>query len=53
MSELEQLLRRIVREELASLLGVKPEQIEEADESDLRARVAERSARMRAARGTP
>jgi hypothetical protein len=52
-AEIEGLLRRIVREELARLIGVEPEAVNENsdDEAELRARVAERAAKMRAARG--
>lgn len=51
MTEIETLLRKIVREELARLIGVESEDVAEADEDDLRARVTERAARMRSARG--
>jgi hypothetical protein len=50
MKEIEQALRRIVREELAKLIGIEPEQIAECDDADLRARVQERAAAMRKAR---
>lgn len=50
-NELEKLLRSIVREEIARLIGVEPEDVTSADEDELRARVAERAAKLRAARG--
>lgn len=46
-TELEQLLRRIVREEIAKLIGVEPAAVDDAAEDDLRALVAERAARLR------
>lgn len=48
-TELEALLRRLIREELARIVGVEIDAIE--DDSDLRELVAERAAKMRAARG--
>ena len=48
MKEIEQALRRIVREELARLIGVEPEQIDDAAEDDLRRLVQERAAKMKA-----
>lgn len=50
-TELEQLLRRIVREELAALIGVESSDITEAADDELRRRVEERAAKMRRARG--
>jgi len=51
IGDLEKLLRQIVRDELARILGVEPDDIDTSDEDELRARAAERAAQMRAARG--
>jgi len=50
-NELEKLLRSIVREELARLIGVEPEDVTDAEDEDVRRRVEERAAAWRRARG--
>lgn len=50
IGDLETLLRKIVRDELARILGVEPDSVAD-DDAELRARAAERAARLRAARG--
>lgn len=47
-AELEQLLRRIAREELARVLGATVDEIEDLGESELRERAQSRIAAMRA-----
>lgn len=47
-TELEQLLRRVVREELAKLIGVEPEVIEDAADDELRQLAQQRAARLKA-----
>lgn len=50
-AELEQLLRRLVREEVARLIGVEVDQLPE-DDSELRQRAAAHAARIRARGGS-
>lgn len=49
-AELEQLLRRLIREEIARALGNEPVAASEADLSDVEQRAAARAAELRAVR---